>query len=297
MTNLQEAKLAREAEICYVTVAMVTDYDCWHPDHDAVTVTDIIANLVKNADNACRVVAAAVERACPPAAPANAARRWRTPSSPTANWCPKPPAGNWTSSLASTSCNDLAAATPRPLSRAASPWPPDLLQSTVRTTTVPRPSFGIVAEGLADRFEPAPLRRLRRLSSPKSSRPAKAPPSSNATAACAFRARSPDRTAHASTSSPASPWAPTSPLPVSSSTPPSAAFPMPPSISPAPRKNWELFAADPRIRHLPVTYRRGTLRDRLAAGPRTPRRALRCRQHRRRSRFAPDPTRPAARLR
>jgi 5'-methylthioadenosine phosphorylase len=60
MTNLQEAKLAREAEICYVTVAMVTDYDCWHPDHDAVTVNDIIANLMKNAENACRVVAEAV---------------------------------------------------------------------------------------------------------------------------------------------------------------------------------------------------------------------------------------------
>ena len=60
MTNLQEAKLAREAEICYVTVAMVTDYDCWHPDHDAVTVSDIIANLVKNAANACAVVAEAV---------------------------------------------------------------------------------------------------------------------------------------------------------------------------------------------------------------------------------------------
>jgi len=60
MTNLQEAKLAREAEICYVTVAMVTDYDCWHADHDAVTVADIIANLVKNAENACKVVAAAV---------------------------------------------------------------------------------------------------------------------------------------------------------------------------------------------------------------------------------------------
>ena len=60
MTNLQEAKLAREAEICYVTVAMVTDYDCWHPDHDAVTVDQIIANLVKNAENAASVVAAAV---------------------------------------------------------------------------------------------------------------------------------------------------------------------------------------------------------------------------------------------
>jgi 5'-methylthioadenosine phosphorylase len=60
MTNLQEAKLAREAEICYVTVAMVTDYDCWHEEHDAVTVADIIANLTKNAENAAKVVAATV---------------------------------------------------------------------------------------------------------------------------------------------------------------------------------------------------------------------------------------------
>jgi 5'-methylthioadenosine phosphorylase len=66
MTNLQEAKLAREAEICYVTVAMVTDYDCWHPDHDAVTVQDIIANLTKNAENAAKVVETAV-RAMPAA--------------------------------------------------------------------------------------------------------------------------------------------------------------------------------------------------------------------------------------
>ena len=56
MTNLQEAKLAREAEICYVTVAMVTDYDCWHPDHDHVTVDQVVAVLVKNAENAGRVV-------------------------------------------------------------------------------------------------------------------------------------------------------------------------------------------------------------------------------------------------
>ena len=61
MTNLQEAKLAREAEICYVTVAMVTDYDCWHPHHDAVTVSEIVANLQKNAENAAKVVRAAVE--------------------------------------------------------------------------------------------------------------------------------------------------------------------------------------------------------------------------------------------
>jgi len=62
MTNLQEAKLAREAEICYATLALVTDYDCWHPDHDSVTVDLIIANLTQNALTAQRTIAAAVER-------------------------------------------------------------------------------------------------------------------------------------------------------------------------------------------------------------------------------------------
>jgi 5'-methylthioadenosine phosphorylase len=60
MTNLQEAKLAREAEICYVTVAMVTDYDCWHPHHDSVTVEQIVSVLVKNAENAAKVVKATI---------------------------------------------------------------------------------------------------------------------------------------------------------------------------------------------------------------------------------------------
>jgi len=69
MTNLQEAKLAREAELCYVTVAMVTDYDCWHPEHDSVTVDQIVAVLHRNAENACNVVRLAVsampkERTC-----------------------------------------------------------------------------------------------------------------------------------------------------------------------------------------------------------------------------------------
>ena len=69
MTNLQEAKLAREAELCYVTIAMVTDYDCWHPHHDSVTVDQIVAVIVKNAENACNVVREAVaampkERRC-----------------------------------------------------------------------------------------------------------------------------------------------------------------------------------------------------------------------------------------
>jgi len=62
MTNLQEAKLAREAEICYSTLALVTDYDCWHPEHASVTVEMIIANLTQNAKTAQQVMAAAVER-------------------------------------------------------------------------------------------------------------------------------------------------------------------------------------------------------------------------------------------
>ena len=62
MTNLQEAKLAREAEICYATLALVTDYDCWHPDHDSVTVDLIVANLTQNAATAKRTIAGAVER-------------------------------------------------------------------------------------------------------------------------------------------------------------------------------------------------------------------------------------------
>ncbi len=69
MTNLQEAKLAREAEICYSTIALVTDYDCWHPSHDHVTVDMVVANLVENARTAQEVIAGAVdalpfERSC-----------------------------------------------------------------------------------------------------------------------------------------------------------------------------------------------------------------------------------------
>ena len=62
MTNLQEAKLAREAEICYATLALVTDYDCWHPDHDSVTVDLIVANLLQNAVTAQKTIAEAVSR-------------------------------------------------------------------------------------------------------------------------------------------------------------------------------------------------------------------------------------------
>jgi 5'-methylthioadenosine phosphorylase len=69
MTNVTEAKLAREAEICYATVAMITDYDCWHPEHASVTLEEIISNLNKNAENAQNVLREAVramplDRAC-----------------------------------------------------------------------------------------------------------------------------------------------------------------------------------------------------------------------------------------
>ena len=91
MTNLQEAKLAREAEICYATIALVTDYDCWHPEHDSVTVDMIIANLVANAKTAQRVIAEAVaalpyERTCECASPSNT-RSSRSPETcpPTSN--------------------------------------------------------------------------------------------------------------------------------------------------------------------------------------------------------------------
>ncbi|HSY60077.1 MAG TPA: S-methyl-5'-thioadenosine phosphorylase [Terriglobales bacterium] len=69
MTNLTEAKLAREAEICYATIAMITDYDCWHPQHDAVTLSEIIGNLNRNAENVQHAIREAIreipdERTC-----------------------------------------------------------------------------------------------------------------------------------------------------------------------------------------------------------------------------------------
>ena len=62
MTNLPEAKLAREAEICYATLAMVTDYDCWHPEHESVTATQVLEYLNKNIENAQRIIEAVVAR-------------------------------------------------------------------------------------------------------------------------------------------------------------------------------------------------------------------------------------------
>lgn len=78
MTNLPEAKLAREAEIAYATLALVTDYDCWHPDHDSVTVEMVIGNLIKNAVNAQRVIQETVRRLtqAPPGSEAHSALKY-----------------------------------------------------------------------------------------------------------------------------------------------------------------------------------------------------------------------------
>jgi 5'-methylthioadenosine phosphorylase len=78
MTNLPEAKLAREAEIAYATLALVTDYDCWHPDHDSVTVEMVIANLQRNATNAQKVIQETVRRLSenPPVSDAHSALKY-----------------------------------------------------------------------------------------------------------------------------------------------------------------------------------------------------------------------------
>lgn len=78
MTNLPEAKLAREAEIAYATLALVTDYDCWHPDHDSVTVEMVIANLQRNAVNAQKVIQETVRRLAqnPPPSEAHSALKY-----------------------------------------------------------------------------------------------------------------------------------------------------------------------------------------------------------------------------
>ena len=65
MTNMPEAKLAREAELCYATIALATDYDVWHPEHDAVTVEAVIANLIKNVATARNVLRRALPRIAP----------------------------------------------------------------------------------------------------------------------------------------------------------------------------------------------------------------------------------------
>ena len=78
MTNLPEAKLAREAEISYATLALVTDYDCWHPDHDSVTVEMVIGNLQRNATNAQKVIQETVRRLVenPPVSEAHSALKF-----------------------------------------------------------------------------------------------------------------------------------------------------------------------------------------------------------------------------
>jgi hypothetical protein len=94
MTNLQEAKLAREAEICYVTVAMVTDYDCWHPEHDCRYGDRYFRE--PDEERRKRLQGGGGRgRWHAGARSASADRRWRMPSSPTVNWCRKRRSANW----------------------------------------------------------------------------------------------------------------------------------------------------------------------------------------------------------
>jgi 5'-methylthioadenosine phosphorylase len=102
MTNLQEAKLAREAEICYVTIAMVTDYDCWHPAHDAVTVDQIVAVLPRMRQKLCE----SPSPPCRSSARANAERRWLTRSSRNAIRFQRTPAESWRYCWINTSTKD-----------------------------------------------------------------------------------------------------------------------------------------------------------------------------------------------
>ena len=103
MTNVTEAKLAREAELCYATVAMITDYDCWHPEHSFGDAgrdhRQSESQCRKRAQRDCATPCAK----CPRSASANAARRWRTPSSPTRSWCRRRRAGASPPSSANTS--------------------------------------------------------------------------------------------------------------------------------------------------------------------------------------------------
>ena len=153
MTNLQEAKLAREAEICYVTIAMVTDYDCWHEEHDAVTVTDILAYLAKNAENACKVVAAAVANM-----PAERDMQVRPRAGARPDHRSQSRAGNhsqesWSCWLENTSADSRRSATCWNIAWPAAPWPEHLLDALLESGG-DAALFRIVVERLADLFEP-----------------------------------------------------------------------------------------------------------------------------------------------
>ena len=148
MTNLQEAKLAREAEICYVTIAMVTDYDCWHEEHDAVEVTDIIRVLQQNAANACQVVAAGGEDH---AGRAHLQVRLGARTRPDHGQSSRARAH---SSEAGTDC--------RQVFRVAKPWRPSGAANACPPTLVralgeeqPAEFFRVIVESLADSFDPA----------------------------------------------------------------------------------------------------------------------------------------------
>ena len=270
MTNLQEAKLAREAEICYVTVAMVTDYDCWHEEHDAVTVTDILANLAKNAENACKVVAAR-SRACPRSANASAdaalAHALITdPKVVPETTRKKAGAAGWKIPRLIASLSDLLEHC-----LAGAPWPEHLLDLCSQAAAT-RALFRIVVEHLADLFEPrlcgvyADLfseviaRRIPdcmpsiwwRVTSACASRALRSRSGRDPQRLCPFARDAGRRRRHHQRSAGCR----------------QAALPERTNLFRRPAKSWEFFAADPRLRHLPIAYGRGgTLDDRLSVWP------------------------------
>ena len=155
MTNLTEAKLAREAELCYTTIAMVTDYDCWHPEHDAVTVNDIIANLTQNAANAAKLVQAAVAampemRTCKCGSALEHALITDRKAIPEATRKKLE-----LLVLSASTCNELL-----DLCLRGQPWSSELLDRAIAEEEG-RALMSIVVERLGDLFEPRLVRHLR----------------------------------------------------------------------------------------------------------------------------------------
>ena len=271
MTNLQEAKLAREAEICYVTVAMVTDYDCWHEEHDAVTVTDILANLNQNAANACKVVAATVaampaERSCKCGAALKHALDHRSQGDPRRH-AQETGAPGW----------QISRLTKRP----GNCWAPvskGNRNPTARSTACCSPTRARPSSALWWKAWPTGLNRACATATPGCSpRPWSEP----------FPARTPARfwTATPRVRQPRtfqgnagrvqnvfvlSRVTLGADVAVTSVVLDAAKkrFPEASICFAGPEKNWELFAADPMLEHLPLAYGRdGTLAERLAAWP------------------------------
>src|ERR1019366_3263939 len=192
---------------------------------------------------------------CPKHASASAVRRWPTPSSPIAPPCPPPPNRSWGSSLRSTSCEILARGV---LARCIAGYPPSELPPTLLEEPCAQALFGILVEGLGDRFDPALCDIYARLFS-------QAIPGADVVRYQRVRqprrvAKEPARVIVLSRVTLGADVAVTSVLIAAAK----QRFPDAEIVFAGPRKNFEMFAADPRLTHAPVEYRRGSLSQRLA---------------------------------